>query len=210
MPVHHSVGQGECLASIAHDYGLAVDTIWDDASNRDLRQKRRTPTVLLEGDVVTIPDITPKVIAASSGQSHTIKIRREKTMLRVKIQSNGKPVANEAYDLTLDGEEAPSGSTNGEGLVEAEISPLASEAIISFAKRGETHVIRLGHLDPVETPRGLQARLQQLGFYRGPVDGQDRPALTTAIGTFQKANGLEVTGASDDPTRTALVKAYGQ
>jgi hypothetical protein len=208
------VGRGECLASIAHDYGLAVNTIWDDPGNRELRQKRSTPTILFEGDVVTIPDITPKVVAANTGQSHTIKIRREKAMLRVKIQSNGKPVANEPYDLTLDGEEAPSGSTNGEGLVEAEISPLASEAIISFAKRGETHVIRLGHLDPVEAPLGVQARLHQLGFYRGPVavvdDGQDRPALTTAIRTFQKANGLDVTGAADDPTRAALVKAYGQ
>jgi hypothetical protein len=146
MPISHTVAPGECLASIAHLHNRAVKAIWEDPSNDQLRQKRKTPSILLLGDVVTIADVTPKTTAVATGAVHAIRIRREKAMLRVKLLSNGQPIANEPYDLLIDGHAAPSGSTTGAGIVEAQIEPTAMEAVITFAKRAESHTVRRGQL----------------------------------------------------------------
>lgn len=49
-----------------------------------------------------------------------------------------------------------------------------------------------------------QVVLDRLGFSSGVVDGAASPAYAKALQAFQKARGLQVTGALDEPTRQAL------
>lgn len=50
-----------------------------------------------------------------------------------------------------------------------------------------------------------QQKLQELGFYvRNNPDGRLGPATRSAVGSFQRANGLASTGQLDDATRGAL------
>jgi len=51
-----------------------------------------------------------------------------------------------------------------------------------------------------------QVLLDAAGFSAGVIDGKKGSALTEAIRGFQQANGLQVTGKLDDPTRSALLR----
>ena len=52
--------------------------------------------------------------------------------------------------------------------------------------------------------RNLQARLKELGYYTGSVDGSFGPATDTALKAFQKANGLSADGVAGTRTMEAL------
>jgi len=51
-----------------------------------------------------------------------------------------------------------------------------------------------------------QVLLDAAGFSAGVIDGKKGTALTQAIRGFQEANGLQVTGKLDNPTRVALLR----
>src|SRR5690606_17426642 len=52
----HRVAQGECLSTIAHRFGLeSWKVLWDHPENAPLRERRKSPHVLLPGDVVAVP-----------------------------------------------------------------------------------------------------------------------------------------------------------
>ena len=52
--------------------------------------------------------------------------------------------------------------------------------------------------------RRLQVRLQDLGYYRGSIDGDYGTGTKTAVQTFQKINGLDADGIAGQKTLTAL------
>ncbi len=55
----------------------------------------------------------------------------------------------------------------------------------------------------------VQLALRFLGFYTGPIDGLESPALTAAIAAFQTSVGLEPTGVIDGNTIGALQASLG-
>ncbi len=56
--------------------------------------------------------------------------------------------------------------------------------------------------------REYQYMLQDLDFYQGNVDGIHGPKTSAAVQSFQEEKGLPATGAVQEDTWTALVKAY--
>lgn len=61
--------------------------------------------------------------------------------------------------------------------------------------------------DAIERPEmQLQVVLDRLGFTPGVVDGKPGASTRNAILGFQEANGLQLTGTLDEPTRAALAK----
>ena len=59
-------------------------------------------------------------------------------------------------------------------------------------------------LDPGQVVANVQQELERQGYRTGGVDGQFGPATRRALLSFQRDNGLPVTGEIDEPTLDAL------
>jgi N-acetylmuramoyl-L-alanine amidase len=208
MPTTHQVQQGECLVSIAESYGFFWETLWNLPENKAIRDARRDPTVLLPGDVVTIPEKTVKEYVRPTGARHTFRVKNVPAKLNLRLHDEGgEPRANLAYVITIDGVETR-GSTDGDGAVHVSIPPQARHGTLVLVESGESFELNLGNLDPVDTPRGAQARLRQLGAYFGVVDGTMNEEFGRALRAFQSSRGLVPTGELDASTQASLRETF--
>jgi hypothetical protein len=62
----------------------------------------------------------------------------------------------------------------------------------------------VGELDPVGEVTGVQARLANLGYYDGPIDGDAGQVTSAAIAQFRREHGLPLGDQVDDDLREAL------
>ena len=207
----HVVKQGECISSIAFKYGFFPDSIWNDAENSELKEKREDPNILFPGDVVQVRDKKVREESCATEKKHRFKRKGVPEILRLQFFVAGEARANEAYILEVDGKVLSSDNkTSSEGEIEHYISPKAALATVRFPDTDDKYTIKLGHLDPLDTISGVQGRLQDLGLYDGPIDGTFEEGLEIAVANFQMAMDLELTGELDDDTRNALKDAYGE
>jgi len=207
---HHTVEQGECLASITKHYCLSdYRLIYDHPQNADFKRKRPNPNIIYPGDVLFIPDKELKEESRSTDQRHKFKLKGQLVLLRIVVKDEqAQPYASKKYKLTVAGIEY-TGMTNGQGLLEQKIPADATEGELKlWTGNNEMSLhgwkLSIGHLDPVETATGVQARLNNLGFYCGAVDGIVGPMTSDALREFQAAEGLPQTGAINGATRNRL------
>lgn len=208
MPTRHVVRQGECISRIAFEYGFFPETVWNHPENKDLKELRKNPYVLMPGDVVVIPDKRVKEVSKPMGQRHKFRRKGVPEKLVMKFTRGDELRANEKYVLEIDGKRIE-GSTDGGGVVELDIAPNAKNGKITFVVEGDEYELALGHLDPVTELSGVQGRLRNLGFYHGSVDGEMNEELEEAIRLFQERNKLEPTGKVDDALKSNLQSAHG-
>jgi N-acetylmuramoyl-L-alanine amidase len=119
---------------------------------------------------------------------------------------DGTPLGGKKYVLTVQGE-VHEGVLPPDALVDHPIPADALEGqLIVWAEEDipELWTLKLGHLDPVDNLSGVQARLNNLGYDCGRVDGVSGPRTQAAIRTFQKDHGLEVNGIPGPKTQAAL------
>lgn len=206
----HRVSQGECLSSIADRYGFFWQTLWNRPENARLQELGRHPNALHPGDVVFIPEKRMASFIRPTGARHTFKKRGIPVKLRMQLMWDGAPRAGEPYKLTV-GDVVLEGALNGEGFIETNIPPGAPRGtlVVGEGSRRRTYTLALGHLDPVETVSGVQARLRNLG-YPCEVTGSLDDATRAALRSFQTRAGLAVTGADDDATRSRLREAHDE
>src|SRR6267142_2598068 len=184
----HPVKPGEHMARIAADEKVAsYRTLWDHASNKDLASKRKNPNILLPGDVVNLPNTAPKTASAPTEKvSKFVAASKDQLDIRVVLlDENNQPLKSLKCQFLEEGRETTS---DGSGMLERmEISPR----------------FELGVLDPLDTPSGLQARLNNLGYYAGEIGyaDEDQIALKCAIEEFEKENGLKPAG---DPASATM------
>lgn len=201
---------GDCVVSLADAAGHHWKTVWDDAANADLRALRKDPCVLLSGDRVHIPPLRPKQESGMSEQRHRFRRKGQPEAFQVRILRDDEPRSNQPYSLDVDGE-ILKGTTDAEGKIVRIIKPTAKRAILTVGSPDDEdrYVLRLGGLDPIDTTRGVQQRLNNLGFDCGSVDGQIGPETRAALRRFQRSRDLPASGAADDATRSELQRAYG-
>ncbi|HUU46767.1 MAG TPA: peptidoglycan-binding protein [Acidobacteriota bacterium] len=204
----YTVKQGDCISSIAFEHGFFPDTIWNDPENSELKEKREDPNVLLPGDVVYIKDKEIKEESCASDQRHRFRRKGVPEILRIQFKINDEPRANEAYVLEIDGSRSE-GKSDGDGVVEVWIPPSAMSGKISFPDGEDEYELELGDLDPITEISGLQARLRNLGFYDGEVDGEESEELEQAIRVIQERHDLEPTGELDETTRDKILEEHG-
>ncbi len=204
MSTSHTVQQGECLSSIAEQYGFFWETLWQHPANAALKREGRHPNALLPGDVVHIPDKRLKEYTRPTGARHTWRVRGVPVKLRVQILDDDVARANEPFTLDVEGA-VVTGTTDGQGFVEATIPSRSTRGVLIVGEgEAETrYELMLGHLDPVESVSGTQARLANLG-YRCAVTGTLDDATREAVAAFQAVAGIGVTGDADDATRAKL------
>jgi N-acetylmuramoyl-L-alanine amidase len=207
-PGYHQVEQGDWLAKLAKWYGIPKwQTIWEDANNAALRDKRKSPNILLPGDLVYIPKVESKDHSGGAEQTHSFKIPSAKAAFRTTLlDADGNPRAGVPYKVTV-GQLTREGSTGGDGMIQCPI-PVDAETV-DLEVDGEVVRVQVGHLDPIDEVSGLQARLKNLGYDPGPIDGKDGPLTRAAVKAFQMENDLEVDGVAGPKTRGKLLDAYG-
>ena len=223
MSEDYTVQQGDCIGSIAFEHGFFWETVWNDPGNAALKSKRKNPNVLLEGDVVHIPDLRLGKESGATEKRHRFKLKGVPAEFNLRIleeavadgsgggSKNDKPRANVPYNLYIDGVLVKQGQTDGDGWVKCGISPKAQTGclILDPGTANETALpLSFGHLDPVDEISGVQARLRNLGFDCGDEQGEIGPQTTEALKEFQGKNGLEANGQLNDATRNKLRQVH--
>lgn len=186
----YTVEAGDWISKIAHRFGFADwKSIWNAPQNADLRDLRPDPNVIYPGDQVYIPPLTPKEVLCATNQLHQFqrKINRKKLKLVLR-DADGEPRSNVPCTLEIDHKPYPGvKATNGEGLIETLIPESASEGVLTVGQdRAEVYQLMLGQLDPIETVKGYQERLANLGHYTGEIDGMVGPLTKKAVRAFQE------------------------
>lgn len=185
--------------------------IYDHADNADFKKKRPDPNLILVGDRIVIPDLTPGKSACATGATHTFTAKKMKRKLTVRvIDSDGNPVKAAAYKLKL-GELVIEGKSDGDGNVKADIPIDAEEGAVEVG--AWKWPLRVGHLNPMEETgddiSGVQSRLLNLGHGPGAVDGVMGKKTSAAIRAFQRDQGLEVDGEISPDLVSKLKEVYG-
>jgi Putative peptidoglycan binding domain len=204
MATHHVVAQGECLSSIARQYGfLDYRTIYNHPSNATLKKNRPDPNVLHPGDEIFIPDKDAREEPRGTDQRHRFQLRRQRVFLDVILKVNDEPIANAPYVLRLGARELQ-GTTDGEGRVRHEVTAAETSGRLILKDPALEWDLRLGALDPLDELSGVQARLQNLGFACGAIDGVMGPRTRSSLRQYQAMRHLTATGEADGATRGRL------
>ena len=217
MPKFHKVEQGDCLASIAAKYGFTdLHTIYDHPKNATLKGNRPHPNVLAPEDIVYIPDKQEKQEARGTAKQHHFQLPNTRLPLRIVLRDpEGQPYANKRYQLKLE-ECVLHGASDGSGVIEQKIPIDATEADLTVwvaedvGRCQKLHrTLKISYLDPVKEISGIQARLNNLGYECGTVDGIIGPMTKSALEKFQEQNGLAISGEVDAATQSKLLDCHG-
>ncbi len=214
MSITHIVKQGEHATRIARRFGfLNFLTIWNHPRNAALKKLRKNPNVLFPGDSLFVPDKQFKKESRPTSKTHRFVIPVKRLMLRIVIQNySRKPIAGTECDLQVE-DKSEHLVTNGNGQIEQLILPTVEIAKLNILDK-EFSVL-IGHLDPVEEGSGLEARLNNLGYYVPPADSErDKDELRSAIEEFQRDHDLvpkggRPSGVADAATQAKLLEAHG-
>ena len=211
------VQTGDCISSIAAQFGLFWQTIWDHPDNASLKTLRGSPNVLLPGDRLTIPAKRVKQAAKSTDQRHRfvrkgVPVKFRLRLIRFDYGPTGTdeprevPRANQHYILTVDGA-LLEGDTDADGILEQNIPPTARQGKLIVGPDKMELNINLGGLDPSDTVSGIQHRLNNLGYPCG-ADGVMTDETRQAIRLFQQDQGLPETGELDGQTKSKLESVH--
>jgi hypothetical protein len=207
----HVVQDGQCISSIARQTGHFWKTIWDDPANAGCKGAGRQPNVLMPGDRLTIPPLRKKQEPCQSEMRHRFRRRGEPAHLAIRVLDQDVPRANEPFRLIIDdGKQTLEGTTDSEGKLDVPIPGSAQRGKLIVG--AEPHVLEydldLGGLDPVESWKGVQARLKNLGF-ECDITGECDEQTLGALNEFRRSVNLPPAKDADPATRKKLREKHG-
>ena len=98
-------------------------------------------------------------------------------------------------------------ATDGEGRIEKRIPISATSGKLTI--QGMVFPFQIGYLDPIDEVTGCQARLNNLGYYAGPLGQADDKRIRLAVEEFQCDHGLKVDGVCGPNTLSKLKEVHG-
>lgn len=211
----HVIVEGECISELAYRYGFVPDTLWDWPENEKLKEKRKIKNILDPGDEVVIPGVRQKKVNVAAGKIYRLRRKGYPEVFQVRfLEADDKPRVGVPYLATIKVNgltENRKGKTNIEGYLIERVPPDIDVVEVALGKEHEQELysFQVAYLDPIETIRGLQARLGNFGYPCGDEEGKLGPLTKRAIQDFQQDNKLDVTGAPDDATLKKLEEVYG-
>jgi hypothetical protein len=215
MADYYTVEQGDHLSKIAKENGFTDYTvIWDHPNNSDLKKRRQNPNVLFPGDEVFVPDMEQKQESGATDKHHTFTVDQKKLKLGLVLEDlYEKPIAGAQCALRIN-DQITQPTTTAEGKLEQEIPLDAHEAFLVV--RGDQTpfqdvlmTLKIGDLDPLDEVSGQIARLNNLGYFAGDIDGSDTEAFESAVEEFQCDHDLLVDGICGSKTQAKLKQVHG-
>lgn len=207
MPRQHTVAQGDSVIALSDRFGHFALTIWDDAANAELKERRPNMNALLPGDIVTIPDKRRKDVTKADKARHRFKRKGIPATFRLQVFDVETPRASQEYTLVAEGTQIK-GVTDDQGVLECFIDAHVRSGMLTIGPDHYKVALAFGHLDPPEEVSGIQKRLTNLGFDAGPADGVLNDKTKAAIRKFQGRFGLPVTGEADQATVDAITAQH--
>jgi len=206
--VKHRVKLGDCMESIAYQYGFTCQSLWSLTDNAQLKKLRKNPNLLFPGDIVVIPPLEIRQIEVSMNSQHLFKRKGLPNKINIQLLDNGTPFKNEDYKLLVD-EQMFSGTTDVNGEIKLSVPLNATQGHLTLIDSGRKFNLEIGSLGPINELTGFQARLKNLGYYMGEIDGLMNDCIVDAISLFQKDNDLPCTGEPDEQTAIKLQSTHG-
>lgn len=206
--VAYVVRQGDYLAKLAFVHGFDADAVWNDPKNDEIRALRKDHNILSPGDVIYLPLQPKEGLPIQKGVVNRYVAKVPKVAVRLVLRdADGQPLAGEPY--VVEGLGGPvQDETGPNGVVSLSASVLERELVIVLTNRGIRIPVHVGDLDPIAEMSGVRMRLVHLGYLEH-AEQEDDDALRRALAAFQRARGIEVTGAADAATLDALREAHG-
>ena len=211
----HVVKQGERLATIADMYGVSPTIIYADPDNADLWKKRPNPNQLMPGDEVSLGDPN-RPSDLPTGAAHTLMISDggDETLSIFLGSRTDASYAGRKFELKV-GDRTVQDTVPDDNVIVADIALGSDSGELKVWLSGDPEVIatwtlQIGHLDPITEVSGVQARLNNLGYDAGDVDGNEDDDLQAAVAAFQDDVGLAPSGQVDDDFRAALDQAHDE
>lgn len=216
----HIVQTGESLTRIAHQHGIRDwRAVWQSADNAQLRKKRKNPNILWPGDELTLPGIAVHEIVRPTDATHRLVIHELLVEFRVILQDHNQiPFANESYELrssSLPDREPRNGQTDGQGKLVERLPSRVTSVEVALPSRKlrwsfllkNLHELRSAEAernpandaDRALSTKGVQARLNALGFPCGAIDGVLGPRTRAALALFQGNEAAPPPGDDDEP-----------
>jgi hypothetical protein len=219
------IRQGDHLLKLAHQLGFDADAIWGDAKNADLKSLRGDGHILCPGDILYVPEPSPKPLdlAAQSSNAYSATVPTITVEVIFK-DSDGKAFANEPYQVKglaeTAADDAPEDpKTGGDGRVDFTVPVHIRELEVFFPRRNVVFRLGIGDLDPHDERSGMLQRLRNLGLIgentgerllSGAGTDADLGRLEDAMKTLQASYGLEPTGEESDELKAKLQTDHGR
>jgi len=218
MATTHIVKAGENLARIAKQYKIANwRDLYHHPDNSALRQLRPDPNMLFQGDQIIIPQQQQQKATIRTGAKHRFEIRQcepQKLTFRL-TDCAGNPQEKIPVVYTLNGVQQTRFSDR-QGKLEIQLpDPDIDEFPMDIFADPESdqpthqYLVKPSHLAPVQEVAGVQARLNSLGHDCGIADGIYGNKTKAGIESFEKANGMKVTGTISDTLCAAITREFG-
>jgi hypothetical protein len=183
---------GQCISSIAFDEDMQWNRIYLHEKNEKLRETRQHPNILLPGDKVTIPAKEPKEKEEKDVDTvYTYKRKLIPCGLQLRFTKFGKPRKEEKFELWSNLGKVYGGELDKDGILQvAIIQPDWKKVVIYLGKKREEYEFELGTIAPVTEPRGIQARLWNLGYYHDELTDEFTSETENAFRRFMNKNGI--------------------
>jgi len=217
MTQQHTVAQGETLLRIARQYGYQTSkALYNHPSNAEFKALRPDPNLIYPGDKITIPPKKEKFIPLRTNSINSFVVQNEKEYFRLQIiHEDGDDITGKRIVITI-GSQTIDTVLPGNGLIEVELNEndsLTGQVDLYLkedqSSPSESFTAQVGHLDPIDTLSGVQARCNLLGFDCGTVDGINGSKTKAGVRDFQYEHDLEVDGIAGAKTKAKLQQVFG-
>ncbi len=202
------IKEGDFLVQLAHKFGFDADAVWNDPANADLKSLRPDPNILWPSDVLYIPEPSaPKLFALDTGSTNTFTSSAPTVTLTQRfVGADATTYAGKAFTVKeLD--QLTGLTTDGQGTATFPVPVTLDTVTITFTDSGETWVLGLGNLNPINTLSGVFQRLQNCGYITEDIS-YDPDTPTNNVGAIRMGlRALEASqpNAADTPPSTELI-----
>lgn len=161
------IRQSDHLVKLAYQFSFDANEVWNDPTNDGLRKLRPDPSLLFPGDILYIPDQDQAPVAHNliAGATNTFVSPTPPTApVSAKfVDDDPQKYASRSYTIT-ELEQLTGLTTDPSGVLSFEVPVTLDTATVVFTDNGETHCLRIGAMDPIDTTMGVFKRLQNLGY----------------------------------------------